>query len=92
MWSKLNINIAENGNQITKILYYDTRAFRDEAAINKAVDNLLNNQLQYNAFLVDTQVDGYITKLCNEALETGRIQGNEEMKKRVLNEILLLKV
>ena len=92
MWSKLNIDITENGNCITKTLYYDTRAFRDENAINKAIDSLLDGKTQYNAFLVDTLVDTYITKLCDQALETGRIQGNEEMKKRILNEISLLKV
>lgn len=92
MWSKLSIDITENGNQVTKTLYYDSRAFRDEDAINDAIDNLLDGKTQYNAFLVDTLVDTYITKLCDQALETGRLQGNEEMKKRVLNEISLLKI
>lgn len=92
MWSKLNIEITENGNQVTKTLYYDSRAFRDENAINTAIDNLLDGKTQYNAFLVDTLVDTYITKLCDQALETGRLQGNKEMKKRVLNEISLLKI
>ena len=92
MWSKLNIDITENGNQVTKTLYYDSSAFRDETAINKVIDNLLDGKAQYNAFLVDTLVDAYITKLCDQALETGRIQGSEEMKKRVLNEVSLLKV
>ena len=92
MWSKLTIEITENENQVTKTLYYVSSAFRDEDAIYNAIGNLLDGKTQYNAFLVDTLVDTYITKLCDEALETGRIQGNEEMKKRVLNEVSLLKV
>lgn len=92
MWNKLNIDVTENGNQVTKTLYYDTRAFRDENAINNVIDNLLNNIPQHNAFLADGLVVTYINKLCDEAYEAGKKQGNEEMKERVVREVTLMKI
>ena len=87
MWNTLTIQVTENGINTNKILFYDSCAFRDERQLNTAISNLLDKKVQYNAFIVDELVNGYITKICDEAMKEGIKRGRESIKLEAINVI-----
>ena len=88
MWNKLNIDVADANKNSTLVFYYDSTFIKSESEINAAIETLLENKGSMDtAFIIDINLDQYLTKVCKEAFEMGKKQGYTEMKAKLLKEI-----